>query len=214
MIYPTYPAYKSHPTSPTFHAGYEYLLAYKITVPVYDYTVEFCNRCSSYHPTSLTFPPLSSPRTYDQMIQASRSGMTNIPEGSKQKSLATYIKLAGVSRGSIEELLNDYLSYARQHQIVIWEKDRVRREIRESGEIWDTLNNTSFLPTSPTFPSLPVSPEKAVNLLIDLCRTAGYLQDKLIKSLEAKHRTEGGYNENLLKKRLAEKSKKLVLSHY
>lgn len=31
-------------------AGYEYLLAYKITVPIYDYTVEFCNRCSPYHP--------------------------------------------------------------------------------------------------------------------------------------------------------------------
>lgn len=25
-------------------AGYEYLLAYKITVPIYDYTVVFCKR--------------------------------------------------------------------------------------------------------------------------------------------------------------------------
>ena len=68
-------------------ASYEYLLAYKITVPIYDYTVEFCNRCSPYHPNlpdHPNFPNLSSSRTHDQMVQAARSGMTNIPEGSKQ----------------------------------------------------------------------------------------------------------------------------------
>jgi len=81
-------------------ASYEYLLTYKITVPIYDYTVEFCDRCSPYRPNLPHFPYLSSPRTHDQMVQAARSGMTNIPEGSKQNSLGGYIKLAGVSRGS------------------------------------------------------------------------------------------------------------------
>jgi hypothetical protein len=42
-------------------AGYEYLLAYKITVPIYDYTVVFCKRCRHL---------LSSTRTYDQMVQS------------------------------------------------------------------------------------------------------------------------------------------------
>src|SRR3989344_9628576 len=163
-------------------AGYSYLLAYKITVPIYDYTVEFCNRCSPYYPsrptssTAPSFPQLSSPRTHDQMVQAARSGMTNIPEGYKQKSLSSYIKLAGVSRGSIEELLNDFLSYARQYRISVWDKERVRREIGESREIWKILNGMPALPTSPSFPTLPTNPEIAINFLIDLSRTAGYLQ--------------------------------------
>ena len=76
-------------------AGYEYLLAYKLTVPIYDLTVEFVKKYISY-----------KSRTTDQMEQAARSGMQNIPEGFKQQSLAGYIKLSGVSRGSLEELLN------------------------------------------------------------------------------------------------------------
>jgi hypothetical protein len=104
-------------------ASYEYLLAYKITVPIYDYTVAFCGRCSPYHPDLPHFPYLSSSRTNDQMTQAARSGMANILEGAKQNSLAGYIKLSGVARGSLEELLRDYLSYARQHDIPIWGKE-------------------------------------------------------------------------------------------
>lgn len=63
-----------------FKAGYEYLLAYKITVPIYDLTVEFCKR----------YIDLRS-RTKDQMEQAARSGMQNIAEGNRQQSLASYI---------------------------------------------------------------------------------------------------------------------------
>ena len=207
-------------------AGYEYLLAYKITVPIYDYTVEFCTRCSPYHrlsPVSPSsprpahhslgvggspqFPALSSPRTHDQMIQAARSGMTNIPEGAKQNSLAGYIKLAGVTRGSLEELLKDYLSYARQYGIEIWGKDKAIREIREIGEIWEILRKNPTLPDSPHFPYLPSQPEVVVNLMITLIHQANYLIDKLIKSLEEKHTREGGFSENLLKKRLEYRKK-------
>ena len=98
-------------------AGYQYLLAYKITVPIYDYTVEFTKRWVSNYS-----------RTVDQMVQAARSGMQNIAEGSKQQSLSSYIKLAGVARGSLEELLNDYYAFARQNNIAIWEKERAKRE--------------------------------------------------------------------------------------
>lgn len=186
-------------------ASYEYLLAYKITVPIYDYTVEFCNRCSPYqpsHPDHPNFPHLSSLRTHDQMIQAARSGMTNIPEGSKQNSLSGYIKLAGVSRGSYEELLKDFLAYARQHGIPIWGRDRTIREIGEIRQIWEILRSNLTLPDQPNFPHLPNQPDQAVNLLITLINQANYLTDKLIKSLEEKHAKEGGFNEKLLKKRL------------
>lgn len=192
-------------------ASYEYLLAYKITVPIYDYTVEFCNRCSPYHPNlpdHPNFPNLSSSRTHDQMVQAARSGMTNIPEGSKQNSLGGYIKLAGVSRGSYEELLRDVLAYARQHKIPIWPREKSIREIREIGEIWEILRSNPTLPDSPDFPDLPNQPEIAINLMITLVNQANYLTDKLIKSLEEKHTREGGFNEKLLKNRLDYRKKK------
>lgn len=70
-------------------AGYEYLIAYKISVPIYDYTLVFCKRYKDL---------LSSARTFDQMVQAARSGMTNVPEGNQQASLEGYIKLTGVSQ--------------------------------------------------------------------------------------------------------------------
>jgi len=178
-------------------AGYEYLLAYKITVPIYDLTVEFVKRHIDY-----------KSRTKDQMEQAARSGMQNIPEGYKQQSLAGYIKLSGVSRGSLEELLNDYLSYARQNKLEIWDKERAKREIREIGEIWEIIRNNPYLPPQPNFPSLPQDQTKAVNLLITLIQQANFLIDKLILSLKEKHTKEGGFNENLLKKRLGYRSSK------
>lgn len=172
-------------------AGYEYLLAYKVTVPIYDLTMEFVKVHIPY-----------KSRTVDQMQQAARSGMQNISEGYKQQSLAGYIKLSGVSRGSLEELLNDYLSFARQNKLEIWDKERTKREIREIGEIWEIIRNNPYLPSQPYFPSLPQNQTKAVNLLITLIQQANFLIDKLIASLKEKHTREGGFNENLLKKRL------------
>jgi hypothetical protein len=51
-----------------------------------------------------------SDRTVDQMIQGARSGKQNILEGSKASgtSKETEIKLMGVARASLEELLGDY----------------------------------------------------------------------------------------------------------
>lgn len=167
-------------------AGYEYLLAYKLTVPIYDYSVEFCKRWIDY-----------KSRTKDQMEQAARSGMQNILEGNKQQGLSGYIKLSGVARGSLEELLKDYLAYARQNKLQVWEKERVIREIREIGEIWGILKKTPYLPNNPNFPNLPTDPAVAVNLLITLINQANYLIDKLIVSLKEKHMKEGGLSEKL-----------------
>ncbi len=174
-------------------AGYEYLLAYKITVPIYDYTVVFCRRYRGN---------LSSTRTYDQMIQASRSGNSNIPEGNQQASLEGYIKLVGVNRASLEELLKDFLTYARQNRIPIWGKERTVREVKEVGEVWEILRRTPTLPDVPNFPDLPNDPARAVNLMITLINQAIYLQKRLQESLEKKFIQEGGFRENLFKKRI------------
>lgn len=176
---------------PNSKAGYEYLLAYKLTVPIYDYTVICCKKWINY-----------KSRTKDQMEQAARSGMQNITEGNKQESLKSYIQLSGVARGSLEELLNDYFAFARQNNLQIWGKQRLIREIGEISKIWNIIKLTPTLPDSPNFPNLPNNPEVAVNLLITLINQANYLLDKLIVSLKEKHMREGGLSEELLRKRL------------
>jgi len=172
-------------------AGYEYLLAYKLTVPIYDYTAVFCTRWI-----------LRTSRTTDQIVQAARSGMQNIAEGYSQESLAGYIKLAGVSHGSLEELLKDYMSFARQRKTGLWPKERVFREVRELRVVWDILKKTKTLPDIPEFPNLPKDPVVVVNFMITLVHQASYLIAKLIDSLKEKHQKEGGFSEKLLRKRL------------
>lgn len=187
-------------------AGYEYLAAYKITIPIYDYTVIFCKRAQS--PNFPYFPELSSTRTFDQMVQAARSGTQNIPEGNQQASLEGYIKLTGVNKASLEELLKDYLAYARQNEIPIWGKAEVVRRVRELGEVWEIINRTPSLPHSPNFPYLPEDPVKAVNLMITLINQAIYLQRRLKESLERKFVAEGGFRENLFKKRIEQRKRR------
>ena len=171
-------------------AGYEYLIVYKLSVPIYDLTVEF---------TKLHIQRFS--RTKDQMDQAARSGMQNILEGNQQQSLAGYIKLSGVSRGSFEELLQDYYSFARQNKIEIWNKEKVLMEIRDIGDVWGLIKASPTLPSQPNFPNLPLNLTHAVNLMISLVNQENYFLDKLIASLNEKHMKEGGFNENLYKKR-------------
>ena len=181
---------------PVKKAGYEYLLAYKITIPIYDYTVIFCNRYVD-----------NRSRTHDQMVQAARSGTQNIPEGFKQKSLKGYIKLSGVNRGSLEELLKDYLAFARQNGILVWPKEKSIRERREIGEIWRIVKENPTLPDNPDFPDLPHDKAKAANLMITLVNQANYLQDRLLQSLEEKHMKEGGLTEKLYRRRTEYRNK-------
>lgn len=171
-------------------AGYEYLLAYKLTVPIYDLTVEFAEK----HVSKFS-------RTVDQMVQAARSGMQNIAEGNKQQGMKGYIKLCGVARGSLEELLRDYLSYARQNKLPLMTKEEVLREIGEIGIMWGIIKNNPTLPDLPNFPNLPEDKKKAVNLMITLINQANYMIDKLIVSLKDKHMKEGGLSEELYRKR-------------
>ena len=53
------------------HGGYETLRSYKVAEAVYDATVVFCDRFID-----------KRSRTHDQMVQAARSGVRNISEGS------------------------------------------------------------------------------------------------------------------------------------
>jgi four helix bundle protein len=96
------------------HGGYAGLKAYQMSVLVYDATVKFCDRF---------IDPKS--RTHDQMVQAARSGNKNIAEGSQVSgtSKKMELKLVGVARASLEELLGDYKDFLRQRSLAEWGKD-------------------------------------------------------------------------------------------
>ena len=78
------------------HGGYQNLLAYQKSLVVFQATQYFCDR----------FIDRKS-RTFDQMVQAARSGKQNILEGSQASgtSKETELKLTNVARASQEELL-------------------------------------------------------------------------------------------------------------
>ena len=59
------------------------------------------------------------------MVQAARSGVQNIAEGSlaTATSKKTELKLTGVARASLGELLLDFEDYLRQHGLRQWHKD-------------------------------------------------------------------------------------------
>src|SRR6185312_13500866 len=77
-------------------------------------------------------------RTYDQMVQAARSGKQNILEGSMASgtSKETEIKLTNVARASQEELLEDYLDFMRNRKIEEWTAThRYATRLRELNRI-------------------------------------------------------------------------------
>jgi four helix bundle suffix protein len=95
------------------HGGYKSLISYQRAVIVYDGTVRFCERFLGKYD-----------RTIDQMTQAARSGKQNIIEGSQASgtSRETEIKLTNVARASLEELLEDYRDWLRNHHAPLWDK--------------------------------------------------------------------------------------------
>lgn len=91
---------------------YQELYFYKRSDILYQLTVAFCRR----------FLPKYGDRTVDQMVQAARSTMQNIAEGSVdgQTSVETEIKLLGVAKGSNHELLGDYQNYIKTNGLSEW----------------------------------------------------------------------------------------------
>ncbi|MGH7492989.1 MAG: four helix bundle suffix domain-containing protein [bacterium] len=101
------------------HGGYRKLKSFQIAQLVYDVTVRFCNRYIDKHS-----------RTHDQMVQAARSGVQNIAEGSQMSgtSKKMEMKLTNVARASLEELRLDYEDFLRQRELKFWEPKDPRRQ--------------------------------------------------------------------------------------
>lgn len=183
----TYTIHKTYKVSA--HGGYRKLISYQTTTLIYDFTMIFVERYVR-----------SGSRTRDQMEQAARSGRQNIAEGSQAAvtSRKTEIKLVGVARASLEELLIDYEDFLRQKGFMLWDKDSpkakaIRALSYKSNRSYETYK--SYLQTFEDF----------ANCLICLIHQASYLLDKQLQSLEKAFIENGGYTENLFKKRILKK---------
>lgn len=118
------------------HGGYRNLKSYQTAEFVYDATVVFCDRFID-----------KRSRTHDQMVQAARSGKQNIAEGSMVSgtSKKRELKLIGIARASLEELLLDYHDFLRQRRLLLWEKshpqaEAIRKLAWEKNSEWTDLN--------------------------------------------------------------------------
>ena len=174
---------------PSSQIGYRSLPFFQQSEIIYDFTVEFCKLYIDY-----------KSRTRDQMEQAARSGKQNIAEGYLQKSLEARIKLLGVARGSLEELLNDYLDFLRQHSLPLWDKDSSEsRAVRSLVyKIYKTYNDYKIYLSDP---------EKAANCMVCLINQTNQLLDSKLRWTEEKFVQEGGFREKLFKKRLEHRQK-------
>lgn len=164
--------------------GYKDMAFYKQSEIIHDFTAEFVKLYIDYHS-----------RTKDQMEQSARSGKQNIAEGYTQKSLESRIKLVGVARGSLEELLNDYQDYLRQHNLMIWPKDSPdARKIR--ALVYNPYNCYKF------YKDYNSSGELAANAMICLINQTNQLLDQKLRWMEEQFVKGGGFRENLFKKRM------------
>ncbi len=176
------------------HGGYRDLQSYQMSEIVYDGTVVFCDR----------FISLRS-RTHDQMVQAGRSGKQNIAEGcmASGTSKKTELKLVGVARASLEELLLDFQDYLRQHGLSLWGKDHPKaKEVRGLCYKKDRsyLTYKSYIEGAP--------PEIAANTMICLIHQTNYLLDQQLRALEKEFLNEGGFTERLYSARTQMRNKR------
>jgi len=187
------------------HGGYRHLKSFQIAQLAFDVTVRFADRYISVRS-----------RTHDQMVQAARSGVQNIAEGSKVSgtSKKMELKLTNVARASLEELRLDYEDYLRQRGLALWPENDPRRKAlvakrcRTADEVvrWVHEVRHGHDPRSslsmPSIPSIQSTyPEIAANAAHVLIGVACALLDRQIEAQAAAFTREGGFTERLYRVR-------------
>jgi four helix bundle suffix protein len=180
------------------HGGYRKLRSYKVAEAVYDATVVFCRRFFA-----------RDRRMADQMVQAARSGVRNISEGSgaAATSRKSEMLLTNVARASLsDELLRDYESFLTQNGLRVWPKDS-----REALAMRARLAQ-DHAPNLPPAPAGGVrlrglaglsefveqaAPELAGNAMICAVNQAGYLLKRQLESQGETFVESGGFTEKL-----------------
>ena len=176
------------------YGGYRRLKSFQLARLIYDITVPF---------TELYIPADS--RTRDQMVQAARSGVQNIAEGSMEAATSTKLELNlyNVARASLEELRLDYQDYLRQHQCPIWSKDSPLYCEFIARRIADKTGFLTFIRWAETSqPSVQIrtNPYKSVlvaNATLLLIDTAIYFLKRQIESKAKTFLDNGGFSERM-----------------
>lgn len=190
------------------HGGYRKLKGFQISQLVYDITVRFCERYVD-----------KFSRTKDQMIQAARSGVQNIAEGSQASATSkkTELKLTQVARASLEELKLDYEDFLRQKGLSLWEDTNpLRRQLVEqrcqtADEVaaWIVLaikknghnrlagHTGQNIQSMKSILSTKVYPEFSANATLVLIGVACSLLDKQVQRLAKDFEENGGFTERL-----------------
>ena len=194
------------------HGGYRKLKSFQIAQLCYDVTVRFCDRYIS---------PRS--RTHDQMVQAARSGVQNIAEGSQASGTSKKfeLKLTNVARASLEELRLDYEDFLRHRSLPLWPEADPRRKalvarrcttadavavwVREvhglDGQHGPDGRHSGKAPSMESIRS--TYPEIAANAALVLIGVACALLDRQIEAQAAAFTEEGGFTERLHRIRTA-----------
>ncbi len=205
------------------HGGYRNLKSFQVAQLVYDVTVRFCERYID-----------KFSRTRDQMVQAARSGVQNIAEGSQASATSkkTELKLTQVARASLEELKLDYEDFLRQrglaelepsHPALMRFKERKPQTV-EAFAAWveeerqgitdrqgrtrtnrDSRNNDSSVPVGEGPCQSMTSACLAANGALSLLNLACYLLDRQVERLAQDFENEGGFTERLYKVRTAKR---------
>ena len=205
------------------HGGYRRLKSFQMAQLVYDVTVRFVERYIDKYS-----------RTKDQMVQAARSGVQNIAEGSQVSATSkkTELKLTQVARASLEELRLDYEDFLRQRGLSIWNQEEsfrqelVDRRCRTADEVaewvkevagrgWSGLagqggqgNNGQKLSTGSTLSSLSTKDDYSdlsANAALVLIAVACSLLDRQVEWLAKDFENEGGFTERLYRVRRAKR---------
>lgn len=173
------------------HGGYRDLRGFQVAQIVYDATLVFCDRFVN-----------KKSHTHDQMVQAARSGRQNIAEGSMASGTfkKTELKLVGVARASLEELLLDYEDFLRQRGLRQWDKDSaealaVRRRYKSDESDQSVLSDIKT-----------ATPETAANTLLCLINQASYLLHRQLQRLEKDFLEKSGFTERLYASRTKQRS--------
>ena len=203
------------------HGGYRKLRSFQVAQLVYDITVRFCDRYID-----------KRSRTHDQMVQAARSGVQNIAEGSQASATSkkTELKLTQVARASLEELKLDYEDFLRHrgleklapnHPALVRFKTR-KPQTQEAFASWvadERKISVDGHGPSPTHTDTPISDPSmpvgecpcpslssaclAANGALSLLNLACYFLDRQVARLAADFEEVGGFTERLHRVRSA-----------
>jgi four helix bundle suffix protein len=165
------------------HGGYQKLKSFQVAELCFDVTVLFCKRYVDRRS-----------RTYDQMVQAARSGTQNIVEGSTASGTSKKI-----------ELRRDFRDYLRQRGYEEWSFSDPRRQ-----ELVDARFSTSeevahwvrrIHARSGQNGRKQTHGEIAANTALVLIAVACSLLDRQLASLGKRFLDQGGFTERMYRMR-------------